>query len=478
MTDILQLPGWEVTGIRLDGEYIIEAAYTAKADACVKCGVIGNLYRHGTKKLRYRDSPIRGNPVVLEGIIQRYRCKECGETFVQAPDGIDDTRRMTTRCIEYIQEQSIRDTFTHVAEHVGCTEGTVRNIAGEHFKDFDDGFKPYLPEWMGMDETKLDGSMRGIIADVRNRRPIDILRDREKPTIIKWLSQFKQKDTVKGLAIDMWRPYKDAAQLVFPGLPVVVDKFHLVRMGNYSVESVRKASQKDKTKAERIHYKRSRLLLLKRYKKTTDKQRFNLDMWLDNEPELAEAYWLKERLYDIYDMPKAEAIAAYDAFPGSIPAGMKKHFGDLTRAMRNWRTEVLAYFDHPITNGYTESLNGTIKVINRNARGYGFDVLRAKILGRKYPIKTTVKKIAPLPGFARAYTGPAAEGHKILIEALGNRCESCQGVFDTVELESHHMRPVVEGERDRFVYLCPSCHRRFHTQEASHRNQHSTQNYE
>lgn len=46
MTDILQLPGWEVTGIRLDGEYIIEAVYTAQADSCVKCGVIGNLEAH------------------------------------------------------------------------------------------------------------------------------------------------------------------------------------------------------------------------------------------------------------------------------------------------------------------------------------------------------------------------------------------------------------------------------------------------
>lgn len=477
MTDILQLPGWEVSAIRLEeGEYIISATYTTQASACVKCGVIGNLYRHGTKTVRYRDSPIRGNPVILEGTVQRYRCKECAETFVQAPEGIDDTRRMTTRCIEYIQEQVIKDSFTHVAEHVGCTEGTVRNIASERFKEFDDDFKPYLPEWMGMDETKLDGSMRGIIADVGNRRPIDILRDREKPTIIKWLSQFKDKDAVKGLAIDMWRPYKDAAHVVFPGLPVVIDKFHLVRMGNYSVESVRKASQKEKTKAERIHYKRSRLLLLKRYKKTTDKQRFNLDMWLDNEPELAEAYWLKERLYDIYDMPKAEAIAAYDAFPDSIPADMKKHFGDLTRAMRNWRTEILAYFDYPITNGYTESLNGVIKVVNRNARGYGFDVLRAKILGRKYPMKTTAPVVVPLPGFARMHTGVAAEGHKILIEALGNRCESCHGVFN--DLEAHHMRPVVDGERPRHVYLCAACHRRFHMQEASHGNQHSTPDYE
>ena len=131
MTDILQLPGWKVSGIRLDaGEYIIEARYTIQADTCVKCGIIDKLYRHGTKKLRYRDIPICGNHVILEGTVQRYRCKACGETFVQAQDGIDDTRRMTTRCIKYIQEQAIKDAFTHIAQHVGCTEGTVRNIAG------------------------------------------------------------------------------------------------------------------------------------------------------------------------------------------------------------------------------------------------------------------------------------------------------------------------------------------------------------
>ncbi len=477
MTDILQLPGWEVSGIRLEGgEYIIGAAFVAQAEACVKCGVIGQLYRHGTKTTRYRDSPIRGNPVILEGIVQRYRCKECGETFVQAPAGIDDTRRMTTRCIDYIQEQVIKDSFTHVAEHVGCTEGTVRNIASERFKEFDDGFKPYLPELMGMDETKLDGDMRGIITDLGNRRPIDILRDRDKTTIINWLSQFKDKSQVKGLAIDMWRAYRDAAHIVFPGLPVVIDKFHVVRMANLALEEVRKASQKEKTKAERIHYKRSRLLLLKRYKRTNDQQRFNLDMWLDNEPTLAEAYWLKERLFDIYDMPKAEAIAAYDSFADSVPKAMRPHFKDLTRAMDNWRPEILNYFDHPITNGYTEALNGVIKVVNRNARGYGFDVLRAKILGRKPKGAAPVADTTPLPGFARSYTPTAAEGHKLLVEALGNRCESCQGVFP--HIEAHHIGPVVSGEKVKVAYLCPNCHRRFHTERANHGNQLSTPFYE
>ena len=48
MTDILDLDGWTVIDKRRVGaEYEIEAEYTVQPDACLKCGVIGNLYRHG-----------------------------------------------------------------------------------------------------------------------------------------------------------------------------------------------------------------------------------------------------------------------------------------------------------------------------------------------------------------------------------------------------------------------------------------------
>lgn len=42
--------------------------------------------------------------------------------------------------------------------------------------------------------------------------------------------------------------------------------------------------------------------------------------------------------------------------------------------------EIMAYFDHPVTNAYTESLNNLIRVMNRLGRGYSFEALRAKIL--------------------------------------------------------------------------------------------------
>lgn len=74
MTDILDLDGWHVIEKRRIGdEYEIEAEYTVQPEACLKCGVIGSLYRHGPKPIIYRDSPIRGMPVRLVAIMPRRR---------------------------------------------------------------------------------------------------------------------------------------------------------------------------------------------------------------------------------------------------------------------------------------------------------------------------------------------------------------------------------------------------------------------
>ena len=48
---------------------------------------------------------------------------------------------------------------------------------------------------------------------------------------------------------------------------------------------------------------------------------------------------------------------------------------------RNWRGEILNYFDHRVTNGFVEGKNNRIKVIKRMAYGYrNIDNLRMRIL--------------------------------------------------------------------------------------------------
>ncbi|CAN7476351.1 transposase [Trinickia sp. LjRoot230] len=60
-----------------------------------------------------------------------------------------------------------------------------------------------------------------------------------------------------------------------------------------------------------------------------------------------------------------DAHDAYGEWFKSIPHGLHGHFEPLTKAFQNWMPSILAYFDHPLTNAYTESLNNLIRVMNR-----------------------------------------------------------------------------------------------------------------
>ena len=49
--------------------------------------------------------------------------------------------------------------------------------------------------------------------------------------------------------------------------------------------------------------------------------------------------------------------------------------------MRSWRSELLAYFDEPTTNGYAEGVTNKIKVIKRRAYGLPtFNGFRQRVL--------------------------------------------------------------------------------------------------
>lgn len=464
MTDILDLDGWTVLSKTTDpeGHDLLEAEYRHQPEACQKCGSIGHLYKHGTKVVSYTDSPIRGAPAKLQAKVQRYRCRDCGETFLQPLGGILPDRRMTERCAALVRAWCLRDTFVRIAEQIGCDDKTIRNLAGEFIAELDAQHHPELPAWLGIDETQIDGKMRLVLTDIGAKKPVDMLADRDKGTLAAWLHRFKDRSQVKGVAIDMWRPYRDVASLMLPGVPVVIDKFHVVRTASYCMERVRIRLQKVKKAGERRDWLRSKALLNMRYAKLNDKQRFNVDMWLDNEPELAAAHRLKEAFYDLYDMPKEQAIPAFDAYPASVPDSMKADFKVLLTSMKNWRREILAYFDHPITNAYTEALNGVAKTVNRAGRGYSFEVLRARVLFGK--------KAAPQ---AQTWLLESSFNTSIMaiqarLKAQGGLCGTCGTLIGRAADTRPVAATLVHQERHRELVICQGCLTGFHTLGLTH----------
>jgi transposase len=386
MIDILSLKNWTVLRTDENNNLVIDAEYDIQPTACLKCGS-PSFYKHGPKPVTYRDSPVRGLPVVINAVLKRYRCLDCGSTFIQPVTGIHSEMRMTVRCVSYIQSQCLKDTFTRIAENIGCDDKTIRSITQKYIQQLNENYNPELLGWIGIDETKIDGKQRFVITDIINRKPVEMLTDRESNTVSNWLWKHRHDD-VKGFAMDMWRPYKKIINEIFPNIPIVVDKFHVVRMANQAMDSVRITLAKDQQKSIGKDWMRKKSLLRMRYKDLDEHGKYNVDMWLANEPSIAIAHGLKELFYSIYDQTnRDDAEAILDEWIAIVPSEMKrttKDFKPLLTAVKNWREEILAYFDFPISNGYTEALNGVAKVINRQGRGYNFETLRARLLFNKY----------------------------------------------------------------------------------------------
>lgn len=77
----------------------------------------------------HRDAPFVGRQVTIAVEVQRYRCTDCGQAFLQDLTGMDAKRRLTARCSEYVVDQVMaRSTMNEVARIVGMDEKTIRNI--------------------------------------------------------------------------------------------------------------------------------------------------------------------------------------------------------------------------------------------------------------------------------------------------------------------------------------------------------------
>jgi transposase len=391
--NILNLPSYIVTALEQnDHDYHIDAEVRQAVTHCIHCKA-SNPQCFGRREQMVRDLPMHGKRVGIYVNTRRYRCRECTKTFYELLPDTDAKRAMTTRLVAWMGKQAVRRTFASIAEEVGCTEFTVRAVFSDYVNELERTIRFETPKWMGIDEIHLI-KPRGVITNIQNNTVVELLHNRNKETVIEYLAGLQGKETIQYVAMDMWQPYKDAIELMLPKAKIIIDKFHVVKMANEAMEQVRKSYRESLTPKQRRGLMHDRLVMLKREHDMTDEEALKLSGWLKNYPELGMAYRLKEDFFKIYDAKtKEEALRRFAAWEIAVMPEFRDAFQDLIRAWRNWQPCILAYFDHPVTNAYTESLNNLIGVMNRLGRGYSFEALRAKILFSEGAFKTYVPHI-------------------------------------------------------------------------------------
>ena len=387
MTNFLNWPNWDVTSAVEHGwgTIIVEATYLPTFRVCPDCSAGGPLHKHGKKVLEFTDSPVRGQPVKIRVEVQRYLCQNCRSAPLQQLPDMDPSHRMTRRCSTYIRQQALRKTFTDVAEETGVSEKTVRAIAREYR---DDPFFPPLPTYapliLGIDEVRVAGKLRAIFTDLANYHILDLIESHRKVDVVRWLSSLEFPESLFVACMDGWKPYRAAIRAVFgQNVHIVSDKFHILRTANHCMHMVQKRIvESEKAVEGRKTRRRQKRVLLKRYDNLNEDEKAKLEKEIRDTPELKAAYLAKEAFFAIYAQktrPAAEkALAEWEA--GLTPA-LRSVFAALLKTIDNWRSEILAYWDHrDVTNAFTEAMNGQIKRIAHSGRGYSFSELRTRIL--------------------------------------------------------------------------------------------------
>lgn len=402
---LISLPNFSVIDTKeSEHDFKVNIEYTALPRRCEQCeSATSTLKRHDARNHWYFDFPIRGKRTKLCIKHRRFKCSDCGSVFFERMAGIDPKRVMTKRLVDWIGPEALKIPFNIMAHNIGCTDSTIRNIFLEYTEQKAKELSFTTPRVLGIDEIclgkKKGDKYRCVITDIERKTLVDFLQDRDKKTVIKFFSSMNRK-VVEVVCMDMWPSYRDASKIVFPDAVIVIDRFHIARMVQNSMEAFRRAIRKPTTGKERAMLKNDRFVLLSRNIDLDIFQQATLKSWSRKWPDIEHVYDAKERFLDIWlAETKTEAMMLYDAWEVSIPAHVRSYFTDIFSAFDNWSHEIFNYWDFKFTNAFTEALNNGIRSVYAAGNGYSFEVLRAKLLYTKgthklYEVKPRYNKRA------------------------------------------------------------------------------------
>ena len=118
------LPDWEVLDVKEDARsYRIRARYTKPPAYCPGCGVADpGVQRFGKRENVFADLPHHGKRTEIVVDRQRYRCRDCGSSFLEPLPQMDEHHDAIRRMAIWVEQQTLRRPFSQVARDVELSE--------------------------------------------------------------------------------------------------------------------------------------------------------------------------------------------------------------------------------------------------------------------------------------------------------------------------------------------------------------------
>jgi len=225
---------------------------------------------------------------------------------------------------------------------------------------------------IGIDETS---AKRGhdyvmLSADLDKKRVIFACPGKDESTIEQLCNYLRTKgiesEDVSHFSIDMSPAFIAGIQKQFPDSAIVYDRFHVKKLLNESMDTLRKLER-----GEHELLKGHKYTFLKKQKDLTDNQKQAKFELTELFPKLGDGIRFVELFDDFFTLHDKEQAAAYLAWwcdqvddSGIVPF---KKFVNTVKA--HW-SGIVNWYDNKISNGILESINSKVQLAKRRARGF------------------------------------------------------------------------------------------------------------
>jgi len=179
-------------------------------------------------------------------------------------------------------------------------------------------------------------------------------------------SQEVKPEQVVEASMDMSPAFIAGVAKAFPKAKITFDRFHVVKLLNEAMDTVRKLEQQE-NKALKGH----KYTFLKDWDRLSDKRRLELVNLMDEYPTLGEAYRLKALFNDLWIMPNTPSAEAHlAAWSEEVQRSGIQPFMQFAKTVKAHWTGIVRFIESRLTNGLLEGINHKIQLAKRRARGY------------------------------------------------------------------------------------------------------------
>ena len=354
---------------------------------CERCG--NKLVSNGIIAKNVKHKILTDRKLKLLYKANRYKCKLCG--YSQMEKNPFALRGFSTSIL--VMNQVMAD--LHNPRYNYTMIAQKNDISVNEVILYSDSFIviPHiaLPINLGIDEfssnmaKRRNASYLGVLTDNDRFALVDILPSRNKSDLNTFFSNCpkEERDAVKYVTIDMWKPYEEMAHKWLKNAIVAIDPFHVVEHLTKDFSNIRIRIMK------RCIYGSNAYYLLKTWHKLLESDKYYLDneprynsvfkcklnyrdlkkMLLEIDEELTKAYDLKEAYRDFnlhcsYEKAEEELNnLIYNFAKANI-----REYDEFLQILINWKKQIINSFirsketGQRLSNAKAEAMNNSIEI--------------------------------------------------------------------------------------------------------------------